>query len=110
MLMSAHSPLMAAAAIIMVGLSYGVELQIFGYLMARYFGLGTFSTLIGIYNFCSTAACAIGMSSFGLTFDRFGSYSPALAGAALCFAVAALLYLTLGRYPTEPGIRAGKTG
>ena len=91
--------LTTATAIFFIGLAYGAEMQLICYLVARYFGTRHYATLFGLTVLTSTIATGICQTLYGLCFDYFGSYGPALWGSAILFAIAAPCYLTLGPYP-----------
>ncbi|HVT91731.1 MAG TPA: MFS transporter [Bryobacteraceae bacterium] len=90
-------PGMAAAALI--GFGMGAEANLTPYLLTRYFGLRSFSTLYGLTWTAYAIAGAAGPVFMGRFFDRTGSYTSllvVLSGAALA---AALLMLAAPRYP-----------
>lgn len=90
----------AAAGILLVGLGLGAEIDIVAYIVARYFGVRSFSTLYGLAVFFIAVSGAVGASMLGIAFDRFGNYDLALFGIAACFLAAGCCYLMLGRYPS----------
>ncbi|WP_313808471.1 MFS transporter [Sphingobium sp.] len=90
---------LAAVAIMLVGLGLGAEIDIVAYLVARYFGVRSFSTLYGMAVFFIAFSGALGASMLGIVFDRFGNYDAALMVIAACFLTAGCVYLLLGRYP-----------
>ena len=92
----------AAAAVVLMGLAQGAEIDLIGYLVARYFGLRAFAAIYGLTVAAIGICSALGAMTIGQSYDRFGSYDTALAGAAACFLVAAFAYLGLGRYPAQP--------
>lgn len=91
----------AACAIAAIGLAQGAELDLMGYLIARYFGIANVAAIFGLLSLAMGVSSAIGSLGFAMSFDRFGSYDPALWGALACYATATLLFLTLGPYPRE---------
>lgn len=92
----------AALAILLVGLGLGAEIDVVAFMVARYFGVRTFSTLYGLAVFFIAFGGAIGASLLGVAFDRFGNYDAALLVIAASFIAAGCSYLLLGRYP-RPG-------
>lgn len=92
----------AAAAIMLIGLGLGAEIDIVAFMVARYFGVRTFSTLYGLAVFFIAVAGALGASMLGAAYDRFGNYDAALMVIAACFLTAGCIYLLLGRYPHAP--------
>lgn len=99
------TPPTALTAVAMVGVAQGMELDLVGYVIARYFGLSNFARIFAI------GIMALGISSglfsvaFGVTFDRTGSYDLMLGVSAAALTMAAFLFLLLGRYPEEDGVR-----
>lgn len=89
----------AAAAILLVGLGLGAEIDVVAFMVARYFGVRSFSTLYGLAVFFIAFGGAIGASLLGVAFDRFGNYDAALLVIAGAFLAAGCAYLMLGRYP-----------
>lgn len=96
----------ATLAVLLVGLGLGAEIDVVAYMVARYFGLGSFSTIYGLTVFFIALSSALGASLLGFAFDRFGSYDTALLVIAASFVAAGCLYLLLGPYPAD---RARKT-
>ena len=95
-------PLFATTAALAVGLVFGTELDIAGYITARYFGRraagAIFGWLFGIF-------AVGGISSpimYGLIFDHSGSYNAALMISMAALLAAIPLLLSLGRYPEWP--------
>jgi MFS family permease len=80
-------------------LATGAEADLMPFLIARYFGLRHYGRIYGVLFSVFLITSGIAPYLFGLTFDRFGSYRPALMAAGALFACSALLLLTLGRYP-----------
>ena len=99
-----------AAALIGVGL--GAEADITPYLLTRYYGLASFSTLYGFTWTFYAAAGATGPVMLGRAYDVTGSYTALLTMLALAMAAAAGLMLLLPQYPAanddliDPGSRA----
>jgi len=89
----------AAAAILLIGVGLGAEIDIVAYMVARYFGVKVFSTLYGLTVFFIATSSALGASLLGVAYDRAGNYDMALLVIAAAFLSAGLVYLLLGRYP-----------
>jgi hypothetical protein len=83
----------------LIGVGAGGEAAITPYLLTRYFGLRSFSTLYGLTWTFYAAAGATGPVILGRSFDATGSYSSLLAVLALALAIAAALNLVLPSYP-----------
>ncbi len=83
----------------LIGIGVGAEADFTPYVLTRYFGLRSFSTLYGLTWTAYAVAGAIGPVIMGRTFDATGSYAALLALLAGAAAVAALLLNLLPRYP-----------
>jgi predicted MFS family arabinose efflux permease len=87
------------AAAMLIGLGLGAEADITPYLLTRYFGLRSFSTLYGFTWSAYALAGAIGPVVMGRAFDATGSYAALLVLLATATAFSAGLYLFLPKYP-----------
>jgi predicted MFS family arabinose efflux permease len=85
-----------AAALIGVGM--GGEADVTPYLLARYFGLRSFSMLYGFTWTAYAVAGAIGPVLMGRAFDATGSYERLLVLLAVVTFLAAVLMLWIPRY------------
>lgn len=99
LLSMASSLTVAAFAVILIGLGLGGEADVTPFLIARYFGLESFSTLYGITWTFYACAGAIGPIVFGRVFDAAGTYSSVLYVASGLTLLSALLMLAMRRYP-----------
>lgn len=81
-----------------IGIGMGGEADITPYLLSKYFGLRSFSTLYGFSWTAYAIAAAIGPVIMGKAFDITGSYQVLLAELALSTLIAAALMLLLPRY------------
>ncbi len=111
MLAIAHSPATGCLAAALIGFGMGGEADTTPYLLSRYFGLGSFSTLYGFSWTVYAIAGAVGPVIMGRAFDMTGSYGVLLSRLAVFSLAAALLMLTLPRYAIdersqEPGSEA----
>jgi MFS family permease len=86
----------------LVGFGMGGEADVTPFLLSRYFGLRSFSTLYGLSYTAVGLAWAIGPVLMGRTFDATGSYAPQLARLVAMLLAAATLMLTLPRYTASP--------
>jgi predicted MFS family arabinose efflux permease len=88
----------ANLAIVTIGFAAGVEYDLMAFLVARYFGMKSYSAIYGaLYGFFALGA-GIGPLAFGAAFDRTGSYNQPLMISAGLLLIGAVLLLTLGRY------------
>jgi MFS family permease len=99
LLAHAHSALAGFAAATLIGAGLGAEADITPYLLTRYFGLRSFSTLYGFTWTAYAIAGAIGPVVLGRAFDATGSYAVLLTLLAAATALSAALYLLLPAYP-----------
>jgi MFS family permease len=90
-----------AVAAVLVGFSFGAEVDLVAFLAARYFGLRSIGAVFGMLYACFTAGVAAGPLLAGILHDVTGSYSASLLVQAACLLVAAVLAGTLGRYPAQ---------
>jgi MFS family permease len=88
----------ACMATALIGIGGGAEADITPYLLTRYFGLRSFSTLYGLTWTFYAFAAGIGPVILGRAFDLTGSYTSTLTGFAVAVALAASLMLLLPRY------------
>jgi predicted MFS family arabinose efflux permease len=97
LIIAAHGgwPLIAAVTL---GLALGCEIDMIGFLTARYFGLRRFGELYGYLFAVFAAGSALGPYLMGVAFDAFHSYNPALAGFVAALLFATLLISRLGGY------------
>ena len=93
---ASHTTALVAAA--MIGFGMGGELDVTPFLLSRYFGLRSLSTLYGVAWMAMGGGAAIGSWVMGRAFDASGSYDGMLANLAAETLVAALLMLTLPGY------------
>ena len=89
----------ASAAVLILGLSFGAELDIIAYLTSRYFKVTHFGLLFGTIAGCLGLASGNGPVAISAVYDAQQSYHPALWTMIPICLVAALLFLLLGSYP-----------
>jgi MFS family permease len=85
----------------LIGIGAGGEAAITPYLLTRYFGLRSFSTLYGLTWTFYAAAGAIGPVILGRAFDLTGSYTSLLVVLAAALAIAAAMNLFLPKYSSS---------
>jgi MFS family permease len=86
----------------LVGFGMGGEGDVTPYLLSRYFGLRSFSTLYGLTWTAYAVAGAIGPVLMGRAFDATGSYEALLGQLAAGTLAVAALMLLLPRYGAPP--------
>jgi predicted MFS family arabinose efflux permease len=94
----AHSATTGCLGAVLIGFGMGGEADVTPYLLTRYFGLRSFSTLYGISWTAYAIAGAVGPVIMGRAFDLSGSYASLLARLAVFTIAAAALMLLLPRY------------
>jgi MFS family permease len=83
----------AFMAIAFLGLSQGAEMDLTGYFLAKYFGLGKYATLFSVIVIGLVISNVLGARLFGQLFDVTGSYDQALIYAIGLFLLGALCIL-----------------
>ena len=106
----AASPAVGIIGIMAIGVSFGAEVDIMAYVIARYCGMSRYSSVMGFGSMVLSLAVAVGSTGIGLLYDHFGSYRVALTIGAVCFLGSAACYLALGRYPEDKARQAGIAG
>lgn len=97
-------PAVFLGAVVLVGLGQGAEIDIVAFMIARYFGLRSYATIYGLSTLGIALGVACGATLIGRAYDVYGNYNVALIAASASFALASVLYLSMGRYPQEtPG-------
>ena len=96
------SPTAFYATVFLVGIGQGAEIDVVAFMIARYFGLASYSTIYGLSVLFIAISSAVSASLIGRAYDVFGDYNEAILGAAASFALASIAYLAMGRYPNTP--------
>lgn len=99
LLANASSGAAGITAAALIGFGLGGEADITPYLLTRYFGLRSFSTLYGLTWTAYAIAGAAGPVVMGHAFDATGSYAALLLALSAGTVVSAALFLALPRYP-----------
>jgi predicted MFS family arabinose efflux permease len=86
-----------------IGLAIGAEVDMLGFFVSRYFGRRSFGTLYGLIFAAFTIGIGVGPVILGRGYDDFHSYDPILQGFVVSLVLAALLFLTLGKYNYPKG-------
>jgi predicted MFS family arabinose efflux permease len=88
----------AAVIVLTIGLTVGMESDVAAFLVARYFGPRNFGGIYGVIYGAFALGTGLGAVSYGIAFDRFGSYQQALVSSAALLVVSGLMLLSLGSY------------
>lgn len=94
------------AAIMLIGLSFGSEGDVIAYLVVRQFGMGVFSTVLGLLTATMGGAMATGAMLLGVLLERTDSFDAYLLLSAGAVTVGSLLFLALERFPRMAGAEA----
>lgn len=89
----------ATAAVMVLGLSLGAELDAVAYLTTRHFGLRSFGVIFGTISGLLALATGLGPFLVNTSYDYTGSYYPAVMAYIPLFLLASALFFSLGRYP-----------
>ena len=106
-LAGAHSAVTGFVGAALVGVGMGGEADVTPYLLGRYFGLRSFSTLYGFSWTAYALAGALGPVIMGRAFDATGSYEALLVRLAIFTMATASLMLLLPRYAVKQDGAAG---
>jgi len=89
----------ALAAAMMIGLAAGAELDVIAYLVSRYFGSVAYAENYGWQYVAWTIGSGSAPLAVAAIAQHYGSYTPALYGLAVIFALSCVLIIRLGPYP-----------
>jgi MFS family permease len=106
-LANAHSVTAGYIAAALIGLGMGGEADVTPYLIRRYFGLESFSTLYGSSWTVYAIAGAVGPVIMGRAYDLTGSYTILLTRLAVFTLATGLLMWLLPRYPAAAAEQSG---
>jgi len=98
LLAGAHSFATGTLAAALIGFGMGGELDVVPYLLSRYFGLRSLSTLYSFNYLAMAVAASIGPVLMGRAFDSTGSYETLLVTLASGMLIVSTLMLALPRY------------
>ncbi len=87
------------AAVMLLGLSAGAEIDFLSYFTARHFGLQAYGRIYGCIFAMFSLGNGLGAPIMGAIYDRTGTYQLALFGAAALFAAGAALFASLAWRP-----------
>lgn len=89
----------SVAAVVIYGLMGGAKIGAIAYLASRHLGMRAFGTLYGTINAGLGLAVALAPLAANYVYDLTRSYTPVMWAAVPVLVIAAILYLSLGRYP-----------
>jgi len=95
------TPMTASAAVVMIGLGLGAEVDLIAYLISRYLGIRSFGEIYGYLFMIFMLGNAVGPFLMGIAFGLFG-YTVCLVGFMVALVLATVLVLRLGAYTYPP--------
>jgi MFS family permease len=95
------TPIILTLAVFLIGLSYGAESDLLGYLVVRLFGVRIYSTVLGLVTASISLSIAGGAILISLSLAYFDSYTPFLIGSAIAVFFGAFLLLWLRPPPAD---------
>jgi MFS family permease len=101
-LLASGSGLSPAIGAALLGLALGAEIDLIAFLTTRYLGQRAFGEIYGYLFMAFILGASVGGFSADVSFDRLGSYTPALIGYAGALVGAAFLVNRLGPYVYQP--------
>ena len=93
---------LASLAVIVLGLSLGVELDAVAYLVGKHFGMRNYGTLFGTIAGLLALATGLGPVLLNLVYDTTQAYTAVLIAYIPLSLLTAALFASLGRYPVFP--------
>ena len=84
-----------AVSVLLIGLAFGAEGDIIGYLVVRNFGVGIYSSVMGLMTAATSISTNIGGIALGLTLDLTGNYDLFMMISGATVFVGSLLFLLL---------------
>ena len=103
LLLPSSSVALRVVPVVLFGMSGGAEPHMLSYLISRYFGVRAFGKIFGALSSVIAVSVGLGPVVAGYIFDRTHSYRVFLLGGIPVAVVAALLILSLRRYPDDLG-------
>jgi len=100
----------ASLMAVTMGIALGAELDLMGFLVARYFGLAQFGKIYGWLYGAFVFSSGLGPLWVGWVHDASGNYRPALLASAIGLVVSCAVFLFLPRYPAPLQDRAPGIG
>ncbi|MET0269258.1 MAG: MFS transporter [Sphingomonas sp.] len=89
------APMVLTVAVLLIGLSHGAEGDVVGYLVARTFGVGVYSSVLGLMTAAISTSAALGAAVLSLTLKMTGGFSVFLIIGGVSVLIGSLLFLLL---------------
>jgi predicted MFS family arabinose efflux permease len=93
----------ATLGAIAIGLANGAEIDLIGFLTARYFGLRAYGRIYGLLYAVYIVGVSLSVALYGRIYDAAGRYDPAFAMAVAALLASTLLFLVLGTLERRRG-------
>jgi MFS family permease len=104
------STLVLSSAVLFLGLSYGAEGDLIGYLVARSFGISIYGTVLGIMAASISLGSAFGSVFLSATLKSTGGYGLFLVASAVLAIIGSLFFLLLPKPVSSNETRDGNIG
>jgi MFS family permease len=98
MLAKGGGALLPLAGAALSGLAVGAEIDLMAFFVSRYFGIRAYGRVFGTMFCLFAAGNGVGPYIGGVSYNRYGSYGPALIVFEVALVATCLLFLTLGPY------------
>lgn len=98
-LVDASSTLWIFLSVFLIGLGFGAESDLIGYLVGRYFGLKSFAQIYGYALAGFLLGAGIGPYLLGLSYEYWGSYQYVLTFACIMSIFSCVLFYFMTPYP-----------
>jgi prepilin signal peptidase PulO-like enzyme (type II secretory pathway) len=85
--------------VLLCGVNIGVELDLIGYYIGRYFGVRSYGAIYGCVFPVLPISVGVGTAAMGATFDAAHTYTPMLIVFTIMLLGATVLTAMLGDYP-----------
>jgi MFS family permease len=93
------SLVLVGLGVVLVGLAFGSEIDVSGYMTARYFGTRAYGAIYGWQYGMFIGGGVLSPVFYGYVRDRFGGYELALASSIALIIASLPLFLLMRRYP-----------
>ena len=97
------TPLFLTASIFLIGLSFGAEGDIIGYMVARTFGVRIYGSVFGLLMFAISSSASLGAVFVSWSLDATGNYNAFLIYAGAAVILGSLLFLPLTKKKDDSG-------
>jgi MFS family permease len=92
---SLHTPVLLGVSVLLIGLAFGAEGDLMGYLVVRIFGVRIYSSVLGLMTAITSLSASLGALLVGLTLSMTGNYSLFLSISGATVLIGSFLFLLL---------------